>query len=242
VKKIQSSFIGLFLLATFGSAQAQSLLADDELLLTEVLFEESEPGIQPYVTRVLLGQHFMRLDDGLDQDPQGYILFDRKTHEVHHFNHQQQSHLLMKALQHEKIDFEIDYRVVKRSLPDAPQIDGKAAVRHEFIAGETLCRKSINVAGFLVDVTQALKDYEQALAAQMSQTLGDIPASVRSACFLSNYYLYAGDYLKGGFPMTLSDDQGRHKILLSFRQVVKPASLLNKVDGYKLYYANRSNL
>jgi len=216
------------------------LMAEAELMLTEVLLEEIEPGIEPYQSRLLLGKKFLRLDDANDRGD--FVLFDRQTHEIHSFNHEEQSHLVMKPLTAEAVDFTLDFKVERQPLLDAPRVNGESPVRHEYFADNQLCKMSVNVAGLLPEITRVLIDYEQAIVAQNQQTLSQIPDNVRSSCYMANNYLYASDYLKAGFPLFVSDDRGRQKKLLSFRQLNKPASIMKKPEGYSLYYPNAANL
>ena len=58
--------------------------------MLQLVFEEREPGVGPYRTRMLLDQRFLRIDSGADQDD--YVLFDRVKGEIHNFNHEDRSH------------------------------------------------------------------------------------------------------------------------------------------------------
>ena len=95
---------------------------------------------------------------------------------------------------------------------------------------------------FLPEVTLTLIDYEQAIVQQNNQTLSRIPNNVRSSCYMANNYLHASDYLKVGFPLFVSDDQGRQKKLLGFRQLKKHHSIMLQPEGYSVYYPNSANL
>jgi len=239
--KLLFTVLLLLNLAAFNPVQSQSP-ESGPVMMTEVLFEQQEPGIEPYIIRMLVTGKFLRLDDGNDQDPLGYILYDRISHEIHNFNHDDKSHLLMKPLVSPVIDFKLDFRQEKKVLEQAPRIKGEAPVETTFYADGQLCKTSINVSGLLPDVTAALKDYEQALVEQNKQTLTEIPSAVRTPCYMSNNYLHASDYLKAGFPLHVIDDQGQQRRLLKFGEVSKPLNLLQQIQGYRLYYPNPSNL
>jgi len=208
--------------------------------VTEARIAETEPGIGQFVSRLLLSKDFLRLDDG--RDAGAFTLFNRTTHEIHSFNHEDQSHLIMKPIVPKPIDFKLDFKVNETSMNKAPAVGGVAPVQYQYYADTRLCKQSVNVQGLLPEVTRALIDYEQALVAQNSQTLDRIPAGVRSSCYMANNYLYASDYLKKGFPLFVMDDLGRQKTLQSFQQVKKPAALFQLLQGYKVYYPNAANL
>jgi hypothetical protein len=241
MKKICLLVLLLLNLSVFNLVQAESA-ESAPVMMTEVLFEQSESGIEPYTVRLLVTANKLRIDDGNDQDPQGYILYDRISHEIHNFNHDDQSHLLMKPLVSSAIDFKLEFRQDKKVLEQAPRIKGEAAIQSDFYADGQLCKTSINVSGLLPDVTTALKDYEQMLVQQNKQTLSEIPAAVRTPCYMSNNYLHASEYLKTGFPLHVIDDQGRQRRLMKFGEVSKPLQLLQQIQGYRLYYPNPSNL
>ena len=240
--KQKNRFVLTFLMLTMQPVsvlQAQSI-SEDNVTLTEVIFAEMEPGIDPYKSRLLLNESFLRLDDGEDQGD--FILFDRKSHEIHSFNHADRSHLVMKSLPPVKLEFTVDFKVEKKKLLDAPKVQGVVPQQHLYFADNQLCKTSFNAKGLLPELTQVLIDYEQAIVEQNKQTLSQIPASVRSSCYMANNYLHASYYLQDGFPLLVVDDQGRQKKLLSFDQVKKHPSIMQQPDGYSIYYPSLSNL
>lgn len=223
----------LYLALLFSSVNAGA-----ELQMDEVVFEEREPGLEPFRSRFLANESFLRLDDGTDMGD--FVLYDRKTGQIHSFNREESTHLLIKPQQATKIDFDIDFRVEKRSLQDAPKIKGITAVEHQFFADATKCKHSVNVKGLLEDMARAMMEYEQALVEHAKKTLSRVPASMKKACYMANNYLHASDYLKVGFPLHVVDDEGRQKRLLSFQQVVKPASIVQFPEGYRVFYPDGS--
>ena len=229
----------ILMISALSTLQAASS-DNDDLIVTEIIFEKIEPGLEPFRSRLLLSEHVLRLDDGNDQGD--FILFDRSTHEIHSFNHEDQSHMKMKSLTPESLDFKLNFKVESNPLRDAPKVNGVIPVQHQFFADAQLCKKSINVKGLLPELTQVLIDYEQVIVEQGKQTLSQVPAGVRSSCYMANNYLHASDYLKAGFPLFVVDDLGRQKKLLSFHQVTKNKSIMQHPAGYKLYYPNASNL
>ncbi len=80
--------------------------AQSQLAMLEVIIEESEPGLDPYLSRYLLSEDFLRLDDGSDRSD--FILFDRQTREIHSFNHEDRTHMLIVAKQAGVVDFKVD--------------------------------------------------------------------------------------------------------------------------------------
>jgi hypothetical protein len=233
--------LAVTLLSLFSGLLSAQMQTDGKMLsVTEVRIAETEPGIGRFVSRLMLSKDFLRLDDGAADG--NFTLFNRKTHEIHSFNHEDQSQLVMKPIAQKKIDFKLDFKIDDSEMKDAPSVGGVTPVQHQYYADTRLCKQSVNVQGLLPQMTQALIDYEQALVAQNSQTLERIPAGVRSSCYMANNYLHASDYLKQGFPLFVMDDLGRQKRLQGFQQIEVPASLFEPIAGYKLYYPNAANL
>jgi hypothetical protein len=212
-----------------------SLSAQDHETLTEVMFAESEPGIADYPSRVLMNARYLRFDDGIDDGD--YVLFDRDTREIHSFNHEDETHLRIVPSASEAPEFDLDFSVERRVLSDAPAVNGRQPVEHVYRANGQLCRKSVNVEGFLEELRLQLVAYEQTLVTQGLQTLERLPAALRTACYMANHYLYATSYLDAGFPMYVEDYTGTKKRLISFSQVEKPTSLMGFVEDYRVYYA-----
>lgn len=226
----------LFLLACacFLVLVNSNAYAQPEIEMTEVVFEEVEPGIEPYISRLLLSEHFLRLDDGIDSGD--FILFERKTGQIHSFNHEDKTHLAIKPLEAPDIDFKLDFKIHKNNLHSAPKINGVTPVEYQFYADSKKCKQSVNVAGILPQMTKVMIDYEQALVGQAKATLQRIPSSMRTACYMANNFLYASEYIKVGFPLHVADYEGRQKRLVSFQEIKKPETIVQFPAGYQLYY------
>ncbi len=225
--------IALLMLALM-SVTARPLAAAERLIpMTELIFEESEPGVEPYRSRMLLSEDWLRLDDGSDGGD--YILFDRKAREIHSFNRGDRTELVIPPRDIAPVDFTVEHRRSAQTLEDAPKIAGGTPVEHRFTADGKLCRRSINVSGFLPEFTAVMKDYEQLLAEQGKQTLPRIPADVRESCYMSNNFLYPVDYLEPGFPLFVINDQQRSRKLVGYREVELPEALMQPVKGYRRY-------
>ena len=197
------------------------------------MVEETEPGIGSYISRYLLGDDYLRLDDGNDDGD--FILFNLKSREIHSFNHEDRTHLLITPQQAEAVEFDLEFKVSRRELTDAPVQDGVHPVEYSFLANGELCKKAVSVEGLLMHVADALKQYEQVLTAQSISSLSRIPPAYRTACYMANNYLHVSDYLEHGFPLFMQDDQGREKRLLSYETVNKPARLFEFPAGYRRY-------
>ena len=208
----------------------------DTIKLMELVFEEREPGIEPYSTRILLNESMMRLDDG--RDDSDFILFDRTTQQIHSFNHEDQTHLIINPEATNNLDFKIQFSTTQSILADAPKVSGQSVIEHRFYADSQLCKTSMNVPGLLPDAQRALIEYDTRLMHQNLTTLGNIPAAMRNSCYMANNYLQATAYLESGFPLQVTDQQGRQKKLMGFSEVAKHREVLSTPQGYRVYYAS----
>jgi hypothetical protein len=222
------------ILLAFVLLMFSRLLVAADIPMTQVLLQEVEPGLQPYTTRLLLNKRYLRMDEGDDNGD--FVLFDRVTGEIHNFNHEEHSEVMIQRSAPVKLDVSVDFTTQQRILPDAPQIGGEDAVEHRYFADGELCKVSVNFKGLLPAVRQALIQYEQVIMQQNAKTFDAIQQQSKTPCYLANNYLYQSAYLKDGFPVHVVDNLGREKRLLDFAEVRKPAELFKQPEGYQVYY------
>ncbi len=203
------------------------------LQLKEVIFVESESGLEPFQTRLLLGDDYLRLDDGDDYGD--FVLFDLKTHWIHSYNHEDRTHILVKPKIVEDITSDIHWYVERQELTDAPMLGGKIPIQHSFYANAQLCSQSMNAKGFLSEVSKVLIDYYRVLEDQNKQTVNHIPEAIKTDCYMANHYLFSTEYLKKGFPLYMVDYQGHEKKLLSYRDLEKPKIIMQHPENYSTY-------
>ena len=226
------SIIALALLGSLLLGMSASQ-AERGVGITEVIFEQSELGIEPYRSRLLLGRDFLRLDDGTDSSD--FILFDRESAEIHSFNHDDKTHMRIRPRKFTAIDFDLTLTREEKALSDAPSVNGQQPVQYRFLANGELCRQSVNVRGLLPDFLHALQRYEQMLVEQSKSSLEQLPASLKTDCYMANNFLHASDYLRVGFPLQVLDYDGKQQKLLSYRQISGSGSLFEFPTGYRQY-------
>lgn len=210
------------------------LVCADKINVTQVLFEEIEPGISPYQTRVLVNKRFLRFDDGNDNGD--FVLFDRVKGEIHNFNLNERTEIIIQRRPYIDLDEKLDVQVIAKPLKNAPTVAGIEAVEHFFLVDNKLCRKSINFKGLMKNVTAAMIQYQELLTEQSKQTFDMVPADYRTPCYLANNFLNTTDYLLAGFPAVVSDESGRQKKLMGFSSVSIPASLFERPQGFDVFY------
>ncbi len=201
--------------------------------VTQIYLEHVEPGIESYQSRLLVSDRFLRMDDGQDQDD--FILFDLQTQQTHSVNHETKLLIKLKPAPARQVQFKLDYQVTMKPLQDAPAIAGQQPTEYQFFANGQLCRLSINASALLPRATRALAQYEQQIAERNKLSIEQVPASVKTRCYLANNILHSVDYLQGGFPLMVMDHKGRQKRLLEFSKVKKPAAIFSLPDNYRQF-------
>lgn len=206
----------------------------DNIAMTQVIFQEVEPGLDPYTTRVLMNKRYVRFDEG--EDAGDFVLFDRVRGEIHNFNHEDQSELIMQRSAPVDLDITMSFSVQRETMQNAPRVGEMVAVEHRFFAEGQLCKTSVNFKGLLPDVTRALIQYQYVLMQQSRKTFAAIPDAIKTPCYLANNYLHQSADLKDGFPVLGLDYQGHEKRLLDFSEVTKPSKLFDRPEGYRTYF------
>jgi hypothetical protein len=210
------------------------------LTATTLTFTETEPGIAPYTTRVLVTKDFIRFDDGYDGSD--YVLYDRRVRSIYSVAHG--NRMILQILHHEMLlpqpeDMQIE--VERTELEDAPRVAERPPVRIVYSVDGKSCEQAIVVPGLLPEVAAALREYEQTLAGQSYSTLENTPPELRSPCFLASNLFIAGEYLASGLPLQFSNYRGEQKLLKDYQQDVDmPSSLFDLNDEYSVMSLDQS--
>lgn len=209
------------------TAQAQK----PELTFTEVLYQETAPGLDTYGYRLLVNQQFIRFDAGIDDD--GYILFDRAKKTIVSVNHEDQTRFLLKPQQSDFNGTLLEVKTLSSDLAKAPMVQGTKAQMHDILVNQSLCRQVVSFAGLLPEVTQAWSDYEALLQSQNQQILSSTPKNMQTDCFMVNNMTHANLFLQYGLPFSVKSKDGTVRILSHFSSVSKPSSMVSIPEHYR---------
>jgi hypothetical protein len=202
-------------------------------------YTEQEAGTDPYPVRILATKEYLRIDDGYDRSD--YILLDRRARKVFSILHGDRSILLIdppavEAGSVPDVDPGIDY------LEDesAPLIAGKRPRHYRFTAGGEICREAVVVPQLLPAAVQALIEYDRLLARQHRNNLDQVPAEIRTPCYLSRYVYHPARPLEQGLPIREWDDSGYLRTLIDYRGQVQVSPDLFAVPiGYEQHTLGR---
>jgi hypothetical protein len=183
---------------------------------TVLWYEVEEPGTAAYPVKITVTDNYLRIDD--DDPDSGYILFDRARHEVYSVNHEEQSILEFSAATtdiHFPATLKHDELVVHDE--QAPAVDGIRPLHVQLQADGSTCYEVMAVPGLLEPAAAALADYAQIMAGRQLENLDNVPADIRTPCYLLRYVYGAGLPYRKGMPIREWDSQGYSRILVNYR-------------------------
>lgn len=199
---------------------------------TVVYYQESENGIQPYSTRLIVTPEYLRFDDGNDSND--FLLFDRKQQIIYSTNSMDRRTLVIR---NRSIKPPPAPNWVNREETDNEQVPsiGKSAVKHLLLTtNNVVCYDLYAAQGLLPEVVNALGEYRRVLAVQQAEILMLNKGNERSACDLANNVYNPDRHLQHGFPVRIRDMDGRTKVLVNYRENADFGSQLFKLpEGYK---------
>lgn len=202
---------------------------------TILWFDEQEPGVVPYRTRMIVVRDFVRMDDGKDTDD--FVLFDRRSGTIHSVSHEDRTVLEVPA---RPVDREPPYPLelteFRQPQEDAPKIDGHTPEHLVFKVNGKTCYEVVAVPGLLEDAVIALRQYHRSLAGEQSLTLDWTPPEMQTPCMLANVIFHPARHLAYGFPVQEWDYRGYARALADYREgVTVDAALFRLPEDYRRY-------
>lgn len=228
---------GLLLLLAFISLPLQA----DEIKATTLYYRVSEPGVDPYLSRWLITDHFVRIDEGDASD--NFILLDRSNKTVY------------SVVQGDRTILDIPYRTVDRKPAKQlkqesrivrdnkiPPIDGKKPLYRELRVNNTLCYSTVSVDKLLPDAVKAMAEYRQMMAGEHAKNLDNTPVDMQQPCELALDIFNPLWPLEKGLPIQEWDTQGRAQTLLNYKASEGvDSTLFNLPVGYRHYQTQSVN-
>jgi hypothetical protein len=223
----------IFILSLTGCDKVQPTQKNSATLL---FFNEFENDVEPYQTRLIVTQSFLRFDDG--EGSKDFILYDREKKTIYSVNSDEQTVMSIAEKQtNVKPPFELN--LGEEWLPieeDAPKIDGMEARHYRFLVNNKNCYDVIAVEGLMPEVVMALKEFNKVLASDSALTLHTLPADMLNACDLSMDTFAVGRHLDKGFPIQEWTESGTGRHLVDYNGNFKPAdSLFELPKEFQLY-------
>lgn len=185
----------------------------------EIVFMAEEPGVDPYPSRMLVTNAFVRLDDGVDSG--NFVLFDRAARTIAAVSHTAQNVLWIypHAVQVTP-PIALEHSETSERHPEAPRIAGMEPVQYRFSTNGELCYEVLSVQGLLEAGRIAMGEYLEVLAGEQALNMDKTPPEMQSPCGLARNIFAPTRHLAHGFPVQEWDPQGHSRSLVSYREGV----------------------
>ncbi len=220
---------------TVGATEGRAHPEVGTVPATVLWFDEREPGVPPYRTRMIVVRDFMRMDDGDAGDD--FVLFDRRTGSIHSVSHEDRTVLDIPARPVVRAPpYELVLSETREPLDDAPRIAGRVPEHLRLRVNGSVCYETVVVPGLLDDVVAAMRAYRRSLAGEQARTLDWTPVEMQTPCVLAHVIFHPARHLAYGFPIQHRDYRGYVRVLQDYReQVPVDAALFRLPTGYRHY-------
>jgi len=186
--------------------------AETKVLL---VYQVQEPGVDPYKSRIIITDEYIRLDD--NDDGNDFVLVNRKDKTVYSVSDDNDSILVVKHRPVTlKAPIELYPETVRKTDENAPKIDGRELVHYIFKINGEACQDATIAEGLLIEATAAIAEYRHILAGQHATTFKSTPADLQNACDMAMHIFQPDRYLKFGLPVEERDYTGYKRSLIDF--------------------------
>ncbi|NNF95747.1 MAG: hypothetical protein HKM94_02320, partial [Halobacteria archaeon] len=219
--------LALFTILLTGCNQQQDTTEQQTLVsesgATLLNFVEHERGMEPYPTRLIVTEKFLRFDDG--EGSADFVLLDRGKDVIYSINSSEQT---VMAIHKKQLDIQppFELKLTHKQLNDlkeAPEIEGIQPQHYKFSANGEKCYQVIAVQGLMPDVVTALQEFTDLLASDSKVTFSTLPADLHKPCDISMNTFAAGRHLAFGFPIQEWSANGSGRALVDYQLNYQPA-------------------
>jgi hypothetical protein len=218
--RIVSFFLSAILLLTPLTGICQTGSPEDEVSGGIILsYRQQEAGVDAYPIRILVAPGYLRMDEGHDQDD--FLLFDRINRTIFSITHENKSIIVIEQGTPGTKDVakpDLNLGIEKSADEDVPLIAGRVPEGYRFTADGEICLEAVVVPDLLQPAVQALDEYGRLLAERQLATLANVPAEIKTPCYLSRYVYAPGRALEKGLPIQEWDSSGYLRTLMDFRE------------------------
>ena len=205
--------------AAGAKAAAPAAAEAGRLAATVLWFREREAGTDPYTTRVIVTERWLRMDDG---DARGdFVLLDRRAGTVYSVAHEDRSILVIHARPVEaEPPVPLRYGLSSEPQPGAPRIEGRAPVHFRFTVNGETCREVVAVPGLLPEAVAAMRELQRVMAGEHGANLANTPVDVQRTmlCDLAESIFAPERYLEHGLPIQEWSADGYRRTLVDYER------------------------
>lgn len=179
-----------------------------------LVYQVWEEGIEPYVSRVMVTEDYVRLDEG--SDVAGFTLFDRRQEILYNVQVEDRTILVMNA--ELPVDEDSPGLILSEEVETdetAPRVAGVQPKQVRLFANGELCNEMVVIEGVMDEALEGLRELKVSLARIQAATLEATPLDMRTPCDLAAN-LYAPErVLDFGLPLQ-ERSTGRSQSLVDF--------------------------
>lgn len=207
---------------------------------TLVLFMEQEKDVEPYQTRMIVTNQYVRIDDG--EGSNSFVLYDRKKKVVYSINPDEKSVMAIhekKLKKGEKFEppFKLSHSVKEMpAMKDSPTVNGKSAKHFQLITNDEICYDVVSIKGLMPEVVKALTEFHNHMATDSIVTFNNMPADMHNACDMTTTTFKPARQLEFGFPIQEWGKREYMRSLVDYQPNYKTdPKLFVFPEGYKHY-------
>jgi hypothetical protein len=232
--KIAAERVFLVVLITLCAIPAR-VLAD--INGYELVYDEKEQGADPYQTRLIVTDRYLRIDDL--SDTSGYILFDNKAKKIYSVSDFDKSTYVIEDNVYQRPPVDPNLATEEKLLHDAPKVADTIVHDYQVIYKaadkKNLCTHIQYVPGLLPSVGKMMHAYQQIISGNEVKTLARIPVEYQTPCMLSDQVYNQGDYYIKGLVIMEWHSNGKQRYLENYKPVQVDAGLFELPKGYRQF-------
>ncbi|HID46853.1 MAG TPA: hypothetical protein EYP34_14015 [Chromatiaceae bacterium] len=197
-----------------------------------LVYQVQEPGVDKYVSRILVTSRFLRLDEG-GAPGEGYTIYDRQMKKIFNVDPLEKTVFEMNPPAFQPMPPAGMLLNEKMSTdPDAPQVAGQQPENLQLLSNGEICRELVVIKNTMSAAVSAMSELYQALA-RMQYPAVDSPGYTENSCELSEYIYAPQRAFAHGLPL-LDVMGGKRRMLVDFRKGYEVADDIFAVpDGFE---------
>ena len=234
---MQLEKLWVYLLLMLSLLVCSAIEADEILKASVAKYQIHEPNIEPYVSRMIVTQRQIRMDD--DEDKGDYLIFSRENGVIESVNHDEQSILVINPRDiSASPPFLLKQKVERVQLSDAPAVSGIAPQQFQLSVNGEYCQSVVSVDGLLTDTVEAWGQFRRVLAGEHAAMIPYTSADQQSGCDLAMNTFSPVWFLDFGLPIQSLEVGGKGMVLVDYtlEEMISP-ELFTLPDGYRRYSA-----
>lgn len=213
IKNLGNTLFVFFISLLISACSSDSTQTSESDVM--MVFQETELGSEPFITRVLVSNDFMRLDEG--DDASDFTLLDRNSHIIYTVTHAQQRIMQITPRETDnKVDQKLVMDAKKISNSDIPEIEGQQPLHYQLQVNDKVCSEVYVIKDFSPQVSTALREFQQILASIHLANLNNTPVEMLDDCFLAHDVKTPSRNLQFGFPILQRDENGSSRLLVDY--------------------------